>query len=85
MKKRTLITIETDRVLMIDGRRRTRSSSRAAWCAVCAAQARMLTVDEAAAVAQTTSRTIYQWVEARKLHFTETPEGRLFICHNSLS
>jgi excisionase family DNA binding protein len=84
MKKRTLITIETDRVLMIDGGRR-RSSSRAAWCAACGSQARMLTVDEAAAVAQTTSRTIYQWVEARKLHFTETADGRLFICLNSLS
>jgi excisionase family DNA binding protein len=83
MKKRTLITIETDRVLVIRGRRPSRS--RAAWCAACARQVRMVTVDEAAAVAQASSRTIYQWVEARKLHFIETPEGRLFICLNSLS
>jgi excisionase family DNA binding protein len=82
MKKRTLITIETDRMIVIGEQRRT---IRSAWCAACARQVRMVTVDEAAALARASSRTIYRWVEAEKLHFTETPDGRLFICLNSLS
>jgi hypothetical protein len=44
----------------------------------------MLSVDEAAAVARSSSRAIYRRVEADTLHFTETPEGRLLICLNSL-
>ena len=81
MKKRILITIETERLILIDERRRP---GRATWCRACACEVWMVTVDEAAAVAGTSSRAIYQWVEARLIHFTETPEGRLFICLNSL-
>lgn len=81
MKKRTLITVETDRVVFIQGL----PSSQPMWCAACAAEVRMVTVDQAAAVAHTSSRMIYRLVEDDRLHFTETPEGRLFICLNSLS
>ena len=81
MKKRTLITVETDRVVFIGAP----DVSPPMWCAACAAEVRMLTVDEAAAVARTSSRMIYRLVEDNQLHFTETPEGRLFICLNSLS
>lgn len=81
MKKRTLITVETDRVVLINGS----PLSQLVWCAACAAQVRMVTVDQAAALARTSSRMIYRMVENDQLHFTETPEGRLFICLNSLS
>ena len=80
MKKRT-ITVEIDRVILISKRK----SSPLSWCAACAAEARMVSVDEAATVAHVSSRMIYRWVEDDQLHFTETPEGRLFICLNSLS
>lgn len=81
MKKRTLITVETDRIVLINGL----PSSPLTWCAACAAEVRMVTVDEAAAVARTSSRMIYRLVEDGQLHFMETPEGRLFVCLNSLS
>ena len=81
MKKRTLITVETDRVVLIN----RLPSSPLIWCAACAAEVRMVTVDQAAAVARTSSRMIYRMVEDNQLHFTETPDGRLFICLNSLS
>jgi excisionase family DNA binding protein len=45
----------------------------------------MLTVDEAAALTGASSRSVYRRVEAGQLHFAETPEGRLFICPNSIS
>jgi hypothetical protein len=44
----------------------------------------MLSVDEAAMVSRSSSRAIYQRVEANQLHFTETPEGRLLVCLTSL-
>jgi excisionase family DNA binding protein len=80
MKRRTLITVETDRIILMSGR----AARPVRWCAACAGEARMVTVDEAAALIGVSSRTIYQQVEADELHFTETPEGRLYICLNSL-
>ena len=83
MKKRTEIKIEIERSLII-----SRSEAEAlAWCAECAAHVRMLRPEDAAAVARVSVRTIYRWVEAGKLHFSETPEGpngMLRICLNSL-
>jgi excisionase family DNA binding protein len=79
-KRRTEITIEAHRVLVI---RRSRDVVRA-WCEECAEPVRMVTPDEAAALAGVTARTIYRWVKAEKLHFTETPERSLLICLRSL-
>jgi len=45
----------------------------------------MVTPEEAAALAQTTTRDIYRRVEAGELHFTERPEGALLLCLNSLT
>jgi len=80
MKKRTEITIETDRLTLVSSRK-----SPVIWCESCAAPVGMLTVDEAAALAGATSRSIFRRVESGELHFAETPTGRLFICLNSLS
>lgn len=44
----------------------------------------MLRPEEAAVWAATSTRTIYQWVEAGRVHFTETPDRMLLICRNSL-
>ena len=52
-------------------------------CPQCAANV-LLTPDEAAIIAQTTTRTIFHWVELGQLHFVETDEGELLICPNSL-
>jgi hypothetical protein len=79
MKRRTEITITTDRLVII---RRHRSAGM--WCEGCARPARMLDVDEAARLIRSTSRAIYQRVEANQLHFRETPEGGLLVCLNSL-
>ncbi|MGI9068840.1 MAG: hypothetical protein ACR2HX_20855 [Pyrinomonadaceae bacterium] len=78
-QKRTEITIETERVLVV-----SRPSRVSPWCAACGAQTEMATVDEAAILARVNSRTIYRRAEAGKLHVTETPEGLLLICSNSL-
>jgi excisionase family DNA binding protein len=77
--KRTEITIEIERVVVIRRQLPVR-----AWCQPCGAQVVMITVDEAAQLVRVSARTLYRWVENEKLHFTETAEGGLLICLNSI-
>jgi len=44
----------------------------------------MVAPEEAAALARTSTRTIYRWVEAGLLHYVETPGGGLLVCIHSL-
>lgn len=80
MKRRTEITIETQRLLMLSRRK----LSVVAWCAACDARVTMITADEAASLAGLSPRTIYRRVEAEKVHFSETADGVLLVCLNSL-
>jgi hypothetical protein len=54
------------------------------WCEACAAQVRMVSAEQAAALAKVSARAIYRAVESQQLHFKETSDGRLFICLDSL-
>jgi hypothetical protein len=80
VKRRTEITVETDEVIIIRQRRRLLR----AWCKECAQQTMMITVDQAAAITQKSSRLIYRMAEAGYIHFAETPEGFLLICLQSI-
>ena len=80
-RRRTEVTLET-RLRII-----RRSASATAFCAQCPAPVPLITPEEAAVLARTSTRTIYALVEAGQLHFTETPEGplmKLLVCPNSL-
>jgi len=55
-----------------------------AWCSNCRRQVQMATPEAAAHFAGLSPRTIYRWADAGKVHFTETSEGLLLICRNSL-
>jgi hypothetical protein len=79
-RKRTEIVVELDEVFVI--RRRQTISS--AWCRECGDQVQMLTPDEAATIASLSSRLIYRWIEAGRIHFSETADGHLLICQRSL-
>jgi hypothetical protein len=78
-RKRTEITVETDDVLVIH---RPASRSLGA-CPVCGARGSLATVAEAARASHLSERTIHRWVEDARVHFTETPQGRLLICLKS--
>ena len=80
MKRRTEITIETERLLII----RSRKTSAQAWCTSCGRQVQMITIDEAAQESKVSSRLVYRLVEADQLHFIETTDKRVLICVNSL-
>lgn len=80
MKKKTKLTIETKRVFVI----RRGEAERRAVCEVCEEAVRLLTAHEAARLALLSARAIYRMVEGGKIHFTETGEGVLLVCFNSL-
>ncbi|HYW70314.1 MAG TPA: hypothetical protein VE961_04735 [Pyrinomonadaceae bacterium] len=80
MGRRTEITIEAQRLLMISRRRVTAVT----WCEQCAERVSFVGADEAAALCGVTPRAIYRWVDENQLHFVETPEGLLLLCLGSL-
>jgi len=44
----------------------------------------MLTPDQAATLANVSSRTIYRRVEAGEMHYLETADRHLLVCANSI-
>ena len=81
MKRKTEITIETERLLIIS----KRNTSALGWCAGCNGQVRLLNAEVASRVAGVSPRAIYRLIETDQLHFIETRDQRLLICVNSLS
>lgn len=79
-KRRVEVMIETHQTWII----RKPGIPAPAWCSECARTVRMVTADEAARLTCQSTRTIYHWIEARRLHFKETPGGSLLICLDSL-
>ena len=55
-----------------------------AWCALCNAHVEMISVRDAAEMADASVRVIYSWAEARTIHYKLTPERSLLICVRSL-
>jgi len=80
MKRKAAVTIETERLLVIQ---RSRGSVES-WCALCAAQVDMVGVPEASTIAGASEREIFQLSEAGAIHFAETAQGRAIFCVPSL-
>lgn len=80
-RRRTEIVVELDEVIVIRGRQ----AIAFAWCAECGEQVQMLTPDHAATIGGVSPRVIYRCIEARRIHFSETGEGRLLVCQRSLA
>jgi len=78
-RKRTEITIETDRVVIIRRNRATR-----ALCQECGAEADMLDLTTAAEVTGMTDRMLRDLMNAQELHVGQSPNGSLRICLESL-
>jgi len=84
MKRRKRITeikVENEEIYLL---RRLQKPTHA-WCGKCGAKVRMVTPDEAARAAGVNTRTIYRWIENAKVHYLETPDGKLFICSRALA
>lgn len=79
-KRRKVITVEMSEVFVI----RQAGKRVRAWCEGCGTDVVMVTPEAAAIVWGVSTRMIYAFVEARKIHFVETPAGLLLVCSDSL-
>ena len=77
---RTEMTFESDERMVIRGRRKAVQAS----CPVCGDQAAMITLEEAVMLARVSSRVIHRWAEAGQIHFSDTADGFLTVCMDSL-
>ena len=80
-KRRREITIEFEEVFTI---RRAQRIIRI-WCAQCNETTSQTTPDEAAIKTGVSACAIYRWIEVAEIHFTETVDGCVLVCLNSLS
>lgn len=79
-KRTTRVYIETHERWVVrrpDGLRR-------AWCAGCGGEVVQFAAEPAARAAGLTLRALCRMVEDGRLHSTETPDGALLVCVNSL-
>ena len=78
-RRRLEITVETSRLIV-----RRSTSLTPVWCVECSSTVRAVAAEEAAALADVSTRTLYRWVETGRLHLIETAEQSPLICLNSL-
>ena len=79
--KRTRIYIERQRVALIS----TRRLSATGWCSLCDRNVQFVSAETAAREAQVSVRDIFRSAEQGVLHFTETQDGLLLVCIESLA
>src|SRR5579859_1604912 len=77
------MTIETEENVVLRGSANQRATLM--WCPSCRRKVEMVTPEQAARSAGVSTRTIYRWVEAEKLHFSEARDASLLICLDSLT
>jgi hypothetical protein len=77
--KRTQITTETNRVLIV---RRMRSSR--TWCSECAREVDVVGLEAASVLIGMAQPALRDCLETGKWHFSESSEGALLICLDSL-
>ncbi|HEX3280453.1 MAG TPA: helix-turn-helix domain-containing protein [Pyrinomonadaceae bacterium] len=80
MKRRTQITIEQQRLLLVSGRK----LSAIGWCDSCGHQVTLVTAENAAEILRISARAIYRHIESGELHFIEIHGGPLLVCRESL-
>ena len=79
MAKRTRITIETDSLLVLRGRKPLRD-----WCPQCGAEAEMIPLNDAGVVSNLPPAEVQAWMGSPDLHHTKTADGTALICLNSM-
>ena len=81
-RRQIVITAEKSETFII--RQEPRGLVRA-WCTPCSQQIECLTVEQALTLTGLSARRLFRLVEAEGIHFSETDDGRLFFCPNSIA
>jgi len=79
-RRRTEVVLEFEEVVV----KRASRARDLAWCEVCRKHVQMMTPDDAAIVAGVSARTVFQWIEASKIHFIELSRDQLLVCGSTL-
>jgi len=79
-RRRIKILLETKEVVAV----RLAPRGVETWCSDCRKRVELAPPDLAADAAGTSTRTIYRWIESGKVHFAESPKGRVLVCLNSV-
>jgi hypothetical protein len=79
MRKRTQITVETDRVLIVRRRKTTR-----AWCRNCGSVVDFVPVEQAGRLPGNDPKTLDLGPDAEKLHLKKAADGSLLVCLKGL-
>ncbi|MDT8070618.1 MAG: hypothetical protein ROO76_20855 [Terriglobia bacterium] len=79
MAKRTILTIETESLLVVRGNVSPRS-----WCAQCAAETEMIGLGNLGVVTNLDRSAIEEWLSSGDLHRSAASDGSPVVCLNSL-
>jgi hypothetical protein len=79
IKRKTEMFVETTRRFVI----RRRTGREQIFCFDCGEP--MLTSEQAAALLETSCRTVFRLVESGSMHFSETKTGSVLVCLSSLA
>lgn len=79
MAKRTILTTETESLLVVRGDGAPRS-----WCPQCAAQTEMIALTDLGVVTNLDRAGTEEWLNSGDLHRSVASDGSLVICLNSL-
>jgi hypothetical protein len=79
LAKRTILTIETESLLVVRGNGASRS-----WCVQCAAQTEMIALTNLGVVTNLDRCGIEEWLNSGDLHRSVASDGSAVVCLNSL-
>lgn len=79
MAKQTKITIETDSLLILQGRILQR-----AWCPQCGSEVEMIPLDNVGVISNLSPREVEAWIQSEDLHHSKATDGSPLICLNSM-
>jgi hypothetical protein len=79
MAKHTKITIETDSLLVLRGRKALR-----AWCPQCTARSEMIPLEGIGVISNLSPAEVEIWLESEAIHRSQATDGTPLICLNSL-
>ncbi len=79
MARSTKITIETESLVVLQGRKSLR-----AWCPHCGDLAEMIPLEGVGVVSNLLPAEVQAWMESPDLHHTTMSDGATLICLNSL-
>jgi len=79
MARSTKITIETDSLLVLRGRRSVR-----AWCPQCGAEGEMIPLNEVGLISNLRPVEVEAWIQSEDLHHSEAANGTPLVCLTSM-